>query len=61
MDAASSSTLARFGIVGADGVAPIAEDHLAGRADFTRRLWAFVTLHLWLTRAVQDFTLEAAQ
>src|SRR5438552_2538046 len=55
---ATSSTLSGFDIVGLDAVRRLIDAHLAGRADYSRVLWALVTLHLWLEGAVHRVVLE---
>jgi asparagine synthase (glutamine-hydrolysing) len=60
-DTVSSSTLSEFGIVDRTGIKALADDHLEGRADFGRALWALITLQVWLTEAKQRVTLERAQ
>ena len=55
---ATSSTLSGFDIVGLDAVRRLIDAHLAGRADYSRVLWALVTLHLWLEGAVRRVVLE---
>ncbi len=59
-EAASSLVLSRLGIVGGEKVRQLADDHLAGRADFPRALWALITLHLWLTEASHQVSLDAS-
>jgi len=60
-EAASSPLLLRFGIVAGEGVLQLADDHVAGRSDFSRALWALITLHLWLTEATRHVTLDPPQ
>lgn len=57
-EAASSPVLSRFGIAYGEEVRQLADDHAAGRADFSRALWALITLHLWLTEAGRRVTLD---
>ncbi len=59
-EAASSTILSRFGIVDGARISQLAHDHIAGRADFTRALWALITLHLWLTEASRRVSLDVS-
>jgi asparagine synthase (glutamine-hydrolysing) len=59
--AASSELLQRFGALSDDRASRLAEDHIAGRADFSRALWAIITLHLWLSEATQRVSLNPAR
>jgi asparagine synthase (glutamine-hydrolysing) len=56
-EAASSPLLAQLGIVRGEAIRDLAEDHVVGRADFSRALWAVVTLHLWLAEASRHVAL----
>jgi len=58
---ASSEVLRRFGALSDDRASRLAEDHIAGRADFSRVLWAIITLHLWLSEATQRVSLNPAR
>jgi asparagine synthase (glutamine-hydrolysing) len=57
-EVASSPLLSTLGIIERSSIAPIVEDHLQGRADFGRALWALITLHLWFLKATQEVSLE---
>jgi asparagine synthase (glutamine-hydrolysing) len=59
--AASSELLRRFGALSDERASRLAEDHIAGRADFSRALWAIITLHLWLSEATQRVSLDPAR
>jgi asparagine synthase (glutamine-hydrolysing) len=52
-----SDQLRRFGIAQPDHINPIARDHLEGRGDYSRALWALVTLDIWLQQADHNATL----
>jgi asparagine synthase (glutamine-hydrolysing) len=58
--AAASAPLRQFGALSGDRAPHLAEDHIAGRADFSRALWAIITLHLWLSAAGQHVSLDPA-
>ena len=60
-EAASSPVLAKLGIVRGRAIRDLAEDHVVGRADFSRALWAVVTLHLWLAEATRHVRLDASE
>ena len=60
-EAASSPVLSRLGIVRGAGIRGLAEDHVEGRADFSRALWAVVTLHLWLAEATGHVSLDPTE
>jgi len=60
-EAASSPFLPTFGIVDTRAIAIVADDHVEGRADYSRALWSLITLHVWLHRASQQFSLERAE
>ena len=60
-EAASSPVLAKLGIVRGGAIRDLAEDHVVGRADFSRALWAVVTLHLWLAEATRHVRLDASE
>jgi asparagine synthase (glutamine-hydrolysing) len=60
-DAVSSSVLKNLGIVSEREAATLADDHLERRADFSRALWALITLHLWFTAATQRVTIGGNQ
>jgi asparagine synthase (glutamine-hydrolysing) len=59
--ATSSEILRRFGVLTNDRAPQLAEDHIARRADFSRALWAIITLHLWLSEATQRVSLDPAR
>jgi asparagine synthase (glutamine-hydrolysing) len=60
LHAAASPVLSRLGIVNTNAVQELVADHVAGRADYSRALWALITLNLWLTEASNRFALEPA-
>jgi asparagine synthase (glutamine-hydrolysing) len=60
-EAVSSDRLSILGIVDQAGVAKVADDHLQGRADFSRALWALITLYLWFLKASEHASLEGAR
>jgi len=61
LDRATASTvLPRFGIATTDAVRALADAHVAGRANYTRSLWALITLHLWLEEAARRVIIECA-
>jgi asparagine synthase (glutamine-hydrolysing) len=57
LEAESSSMLTE--LVSPAGLRDIVQNHLTGRADYGKALWALVTLHLWLVQAAQKTTLES--
>ncbi len=61
LEAASSPLLPKLGILEQRSLKPLAEDHLEGRADFSRALWALITLHVWFTEAGRRVTIERAE
>jgi len=61
LEAARSQQLARLQILPKGGMERLAQDHVAGRADYSRALWAIITLHLWLSRAMRQFTLSVPE
>jgi len=60
-EATSSPVLSTLGIAGGPEIRTIADDHVAGRADYSRALWALITLHLWLTEATGRVSLRPAE
>ncbi|HTP52063.1 MAG TPA: asparagine synthase (glutamine-hydrolyzing) [Gemmatimonadales bacterium] len=60
-DAASSALLSALGICSSERARRLADDHASGRADFSRALWALITLHLWLTEASSRVSLGRAE
>jgi asparagine synthase (glutamine-hydrolysing) len=54
-----SPVLRGFDIIDLGVVREAAAAHLAGRADYSKALWALVTLHVWLEQAAQRTQLEA--
>jgi len=56
----SSSPLTKLGIVDRRSIETLADDHLEGRADFSRALWALITLHVWFAEAGRRVTIERA-
>jgi asparagine synthase (glutamine-hydrolysing) len=61
VEAASSRLLSSLGIVDSTRIATVADDHLKGRADFSRALWAIITLHLWFLKATEQVSLERVE
>lgn len=57
----SLSPLPKLGIVDPGSIKTLADDHVEGRADFSRALWALITLHVWFTEAGRRVTLERAE
>ena len=60
-DAASSPILSRLGVSSGARVRQLVDDHTAGRSDFSRALWALITLHLWFTMASQYANLDPSE
>src|SRR5205823_12701153 len=58
LETASSSCLASLGILERGRAKTLADDHLQGRADFSRALWALITLHVWFMEAKRRVTIE---
>ena len=58
LEAAESPALAESGIILRERARDLAQRHIAGRADYSRTLWSLITLHLWLTAAARQFTLQ---
>lgn len=50
LDTFTDSALARLGVFQEDALAELVNDHLAGRADHSHRLWALIILSRWLVR-----------
>ncbi len=48
-----------FRIVDSEIVRELADAHVAGRANYSKALWALVTLHLWLEQAARRTRLDA--
>ncbi len=58
LEATDSSYLRALGIVDDACVKRLAQDHLDERADFSRSLWALITLYLWFSEAARRCTIE---
>ncbi len=57
----ASPVLRDLGILAGREAAALADDHLERRADFSRALWALITLHLWFSEATGRVTLHVDQ
>ena len=60
LEATSSPLLPNLGILAPGSIETLADDHVEGRADFSRALWALITLHVWFTEARRRVTIERA-
>ena len=58
VEAVSSPLLPNLGILDRGSIKTLAVDHVEGRADFSRALWALITLHVWFTEAGRRVTIE---
>ncbi|HEY6157086.1 MAG TPA: asparagine synthase (glutamine-hydrolyzing) [Gemmatimonadales bacterium] len=58
VEAVSSSLLRNALILNQTSIKTVANDHLEGRADFSRALWALITLNVWFMEAKRRVTIE---